>query len=164
MPEVEITKSKVVIVDTVGENQYRDMVFKDKEGNEYKISNKRIQYFKDAIKPDFVVQLDYAMSSFGKEYIFSATPAKDKLPPPVKAPVAQVDIATQKEIKEANKPQFDLRQRSISLSYGVWLAQYGMVPVGFIGTVAYIFERYCSGEIDSDQVDKNLTALLKTTK
>ncbi len=98
MPEVTITRKHVIVVDTVGENAYKDMVFKDKEGNDYKISTKRVQYFESKIVAGQAVQLNYAMSSFGKEYIYSAELVAGNLPPPVKPttiPVPGVEIPRQ---------------------------------------------------------------------
>ncbi len=78
MSDVEITRKKIIVVDSVGENDYGDLTFSDKGGNDYKIASKRRQYFDKVILPDVAVQLNY--SSFkGREYVYSAAQVKDSL-------------------------------------------------------------------------------------
>ncbi len=79
MADVEITRKKIIVVDSVGKNDYGDLIFNDKEGNDYKVSAKRRQYFDKIIELDAAVQLNY--SSFkGREYVYSAVQVKDSLP------------------------------------------------------------------------------------
>lgn len=84
MAEQTIVRTQIIVVDVVGENSYGDLTFTDKEGTAYKIPVKRKQYFEKIIIPDMAVQLNYAMSSFNKEYIYSAVQVKGELPPPQK--------------------------------------------------------------------------------
>jgi len=81
MPEAQIIRKAIIVVDTVAKNTYGDLTFTDKEGTGYKISNKRVQYFENTIQPDIGVELSYA-NAYGKEYIYSARQLKDGLPPP----------------------------------------------------------------------------------
>jgi len=69
--EVEITRKQIVTIESVNENSYHDLLF-TAGGKEYKISTKRRQYFDNVIQVGAEVKLNYAMSSFGKEYVFSA--------------------------------------------------------------------------------------------
>ena len=77
--EQNITREQIIVVNKVDKNSYGDLVFTDKENGEYKVSNKRIQYFEKIISPDTAVKLSYAMSSFGKEYIYKAEKVSDAL-------------------------------------------------------------------------------------
>ena len=141
MPKVTITRKHVIVVDTVGENSYKDMTFKDKEGNDYKISNERVQYFEGKIVAGQAVQLNYAMSSFGKEFIYSAELIKDKLPSPVRVetvPVPGVEIPPQPPKpppSPAPKPIAGQEEgmwwkhKAFSLSYAKDLACHGVIEV-----------------------------------
>ncbi len=100
MAEATIVRSQCIVVNEVGANSYGDLTFTDKENNQYKISVKRKQYFEKVILPNVAVQLNYAMSSFGKEYIYSAVQVKEGLPPPVTPKVVTSSIS-----KTEPKPQ-----------------------------------------------------------
>ncbi len=89
MVETTITRTQIIVVDSVGENSYHDMTFRDKEGKDYKISVKRVQYFKEIILPNTAVQLNYA-KAYDKEYIYSAVQVMSALPPPQKATTVPV--------------------------------------------------------------------------
>ncbi len=80
MAEQTITKSKTIKIAEVGSNSYGDMTFTDTEGAQYKITVKRKSYFEKVIEAGAVVKLNYAMSSFGKEYIYNAMIASDLKP------------------------------------------------------------------------------------
>ena len=113
MPEAVITKSKSIVVDSVGTNDYGDLTFTDKEGTEYRISAKRIQFFTETIVPNMAVQLNYAKSNYAgviKEYVYSAVQVKDKLPPPIK-PIE--GAAKQKP----TMPEDDTKIRSVAMAY-----------------------------------------------
>ena len=86
MPEQAIIRTQVIVVGEVGTNTYGDLTFTDKEGGAYKVSAKRKPYFDKVIVPGMAVQLSYAMSSFGKEYVYGAVQVKDNLPPPTTPP------------------------------------------------------------------------------
>ena len=86
MTEQAIIRTQIVIVGEVGTNTYSDLTFTDKAGGAYKIGAKRKSYFEKVIVPGSAVQLSYAMSSFGKEYIYGAVQVKDNLPPPTTPP------------------------------------------------------------------------------
>ncbi len=86
MTEQAVIRTQVIVVGEVGTNSYGDLTFTDKTGGTYKVSVKRKQYFEKVIVPDMAVQLSYAMSSFGKEYVYSAMQVKDGLPPPTTPP------------------------------------------------------------------------------
>jgi biotin carboxyl carrier protein len=68
---------RILIVTVAGQgvvNQYGDMIFKAVDGNEYKISNKRPQYF-GAIQPGRTVKLSYAEYK-NQEYIAEVATAE----------------------------------------------------------------------------------------
>lgn len=88
----DITRKQVIVVDTVESNDYGDMLFTDKEGNNYKISSKRVQYFEGVVVEGTGVELSYS-TAYNKEYIYSAVQVKDGLPPPVKAETQRVGDA-----------------------------------------------------------------------
>ena len=81
MAEPVIVRTENVVVNTVGSNTYGDMVFTDKSGKEYKISNKRLAYFK-MVQPTTAVTLSFALSPKGTEYVSKAVSMADQLPPP----------------------------------------------------------------------------------
>ncbi len=82
MPQVEIIRKQTIAIDTVGENSYHDLTFTDKEGNSYKVSAKRVQYFQDVIISGQTVQLNYAKFK-GNEYVYSAEKVEGQVSPPV---------------------------------------------------------------------------------
>ena len=97
MSEVTITRTKPIVVNEVGQNEYGDLTFTDKEGNSYKVKKTRRQYFDKIIAPDTAVQLNYAVY-MKTEYVYSAEPVAGKLPPSVKVetvPVPGVEIPPQ---------------------------------------------------------------------
>ena len=102
MPEMKITRSDVIVVDTVTYNDYEDMVFTDKAGNEYKVGSARVHFFDDIIIPGKAVQLNYATNPHrpGVEYIYNAKPVEGELPPAVTAPKPKP-----KEIHQEINPQ-----------------------------------------------------------
>ncbi len=81
MPDVEIIRKQIIVVDAVGNNSYGDLTFTDKEGKEYKVGNKRISYFRDVIISGAAVQLNFSTYK-GREYVYSAELVKDGLPAP----------------------------------------------------------------------------------
>ncbi len=151
MAEVIITRKQIVVVDTVGENSYKDLTFTDKEGNAYKISNKRVQYFKDKILPGRAVQLNFA-KAYDKEYIYSADFVEDKLPE-TKAPEIATKATTSTTLaKEAIKlgakpiPTGDDRIRSMAISYAKDLVVAGKVELKDIKAYADRFVAYILGK------------------
>ncbi len=115
--DVEIKRKEIIIVDSVSKNSYGDLIFSDKSGKEYKISNKRVQYFENVIQPNMGVELHYAISSFGKEYIYSAIQVKDTLPPVnplVEAAKKMGTVPIDKIRVDGFKPQTDTPQSKSS--------------------------------------------------
>lgn len=130
MPEVTFTKQPVICVDTVSKNPYGDLEWTDKDGGKYKIPSKRAIHFEKTIVPDMWVQLSYAMSSFGKEYIYSAVQVKDKIGPPVQLkpiPDSEIPHATPKPSPQppesARKPPEE--DSSLTIRGRFWWAQLG---------------------------------------
>ena len=78
MPEVEITDRTIIVVDTVGTNQYEDLTWKDKGGKDYKVKSTRKQYFGDIV-PGQAVEISWSKYK-GVEYPYSASAIKDKIP------------------------------------------------------------------------------------
>ena len=81
MTEIKITRDDVVVINTVSNNSYGDLLFTDKGGGEYKISDKRVKHFEGIILPDTAVKLSFALSSRGTEYIHKAVAVAGELPP-----------------------------------------------------------------------------------
>jgi hypothetical protein len=166
MPDQTITRNEIIVVDKVANNQYGDLTFTDKSGKSYKVSNKRVSYFKDVIVEGMAVQLNYAMSSFGKEYIYSAAQVKDNLPPPQKPqePIQKTTVIAGPTSGEKPKPQYD-REKSIARMNGLnnacLLISTGMYPADSVGLLASQFERYSLGELDATKLDTNLKQILK---
>ncbi len=114
--ERQISREDIVVVDTVGSNSYGDILFTDKSGTEYKISNKRVKYFEGIIVAGKAVKLSFALSSRGTEYVQKATLVEGALPEtvvtstpkplPTATPAPQVEISgaemgmTIKEVRE----------------------------------------------------------------
>lgn len=98
----EIIRSESIVVSTVTTDKFGNLNFTDTANNTYRISSKRVLYFKDTIISGKQVELDYAMSSFGKEYIYSAREIKAEqkvVTPPAEKKVVDA------EIKEDNLPR-----------------------------------------------------------
>jgi hypothetical protein len=129
MPQPQIVRSEVVVIDTVGENDYGDLLFTDKTGTDHKIGEKRKRYF-DVIKPGAAVQLNYA-TAYGKEYIYNAVPVGDNLPPPV--------TPAKPPVVESEKPKAQpAPQRHSGEEIGMWWKELGeMLRSGDIEPGAY---------------------------
>ena len=117
--EATISRTQIIVIDNVGENPYKDLTFTDKEGKQYKISNKRRQFFDKTIIPNVAVELSYA-EAYGKEYIYSAAQVKDKFPPPQTShPLPNTPQSVTEASKTAEgtlpppKPKIDSREESI---------------------------------------------------
>ncbi len=127
MPEQAIIRTQVIVVGEVGTNTYGDLTFTDKEGGAYKIGAKRKQYFEKVIIPSSAVQLSYAMSSFGKEYIYTAISVATNLPLPT-TPLPMTHPTAPAMTERPNKilSKEELRQAHPSSSEtGMWWNQLG---------------------------------------
>ncbi len=111
MTEQTITKTQIIVVNEVGTNIYGDLTFTDKAGGSYKVSNKRKSYFGKVILSGAAVQLNYAMSSFGKEYIYSAVQVKDQLSPPVIPSQVKLSNVEQSSSKKMSKEDWAEKDR-----------------------------------------------------
>ena len=80
----EITREEEIVVARVYDNSYGDLLWTDKAGKEYKVSNKRVKYFEKIIQPNVAVKLYFALTTAGKEYVNKAERVDDLLPPPTK--------------------------------------------------------------------------------
>ena len=101
MPDVEITRKQIIVVGEVKgltKEQYPKWVFTDKGGNEYKINPARKDYFTDVIKPGIAVELSYSKFK-NNEYIYSATPVKDKLPDEVRVDKEMAKLSAAQQAK-----------------------------------------------------------------
>ncbi len=163
MPEQAITKTQIIVVNEVGTNTYGDLTFTDKAGADYKVSVKRKQYFEKIIVQGVAVQLNYAMSSFGKEYIYSAVQVKDALPQPVHlaasyAPQPAIPKSETKPVVDnmgkgdwAEKDRIIRKsiERQTSLNAAIEMAKIlGVSPInsGQIIATAKLFEAYLEGK------------------
>lgn len=99
----EITREDIIVVARVYNNSYGDLLWTDKEGKEYKVSNKRVKYFDKIILPDTAVKLFFALSTSGTEYVHKAVKVEGELPPPTKP--SELLPEHQKEIKKATQPK-----------------------------------------------------------
>ncbi len=114
----DITRKQIIVVDSVDSNEYGDMLFTDKEGNNYKISSKRVQYFEGVVVEGMGVELSYA-TSYNKEYIYSAVQVKDGLPPPVKAETQRAGDAPTTREKPLAPQEVGLWWKEV----GLWLRE-----------------------------------------
>lgn len=97
MAEAQITRSAIIVVDTVSNNTYGDLVFTDKGGGNYKVGNKRVKYFEDKIISGMSVQLNFSQA-YGKEYIYNASLVDGNLPPPVTPPLPEQGNPSNEEV------------------------------------------------------------------
>ncbi len=120
MPEkVEITRTEIIVVDTVEENDYHDMLFTDKGGGAHKVSNKRVKYF-EMIKPGVAIQLNLAQA-YGKEYIYSAVTVASGLPTATSPALPPANPAPAPGIAET-KHEVSPQERGMFLKeLGEWL-------------------------------------------
>ena len=95
-PRNPIIKRVKITVESSDTNQYGDLIVHSKEGQDYKVSNKRTQLF-DVFQPDAEVVIGFA-SYMNKEYVAEATAAEQ---------IVSTDTPVQKEkdhlVKEATK-------------------------------------------------------------
>ena len=126
MADIAITRSVSIVVNEVDYNNYGDMVFTDMEGNDYKISVKRVGFFKDIISPGKAVTLNYAMSPFGKEYIYNAKLVEGALPPPIKpttVPVPPTTTSHEDKVQKNIRENMDVKAEAIERLF--WLKEDG---------------------------------------
>ncbi len=149
--EIKITRSDVIVVDSIELNSYGDLTWKDKAGKDYKVSAKRVSYFDKIILPNMAVKLTYA-EAYGKEYIHKAELVSDLLPtPPSQAPQS-TETPSKKEMpselpKPKPMPSKDIKNLSYSLSYAKDLAVAKIIVVDKILAYAETFRMYLDGEI-----------------
>lgn len=96
MVEPKITKTDVIVVDTIGENEYADLTWTDKAGKDYKVKQARRKYFDDIIKPNLAVELSFAEYK-GHEYVYSAKLVSEKM-------AEKASEALQPQTKPVEKP------------------------------------------------------------
>ena len=140
----EITREDIVVVDTVSNNEYGDLLFTVKGGEEYKISNKRIQYFEKVILPDTAIKLSFA-EAHGREYIYRADSVEGELPEKKPSPKEKPKIK-----------QGDSKNGAFSLSYAKDMVVATLSPekpltVSHARTVikiARLFESYLDGNLE----------------
>jgi hypothetical protein len=139
MPQVEITREQIIVVDHSETDTYGNLSVTDKAGGKHKISAKRSQ-LGEFIIPGRAVKFQYA-SYMNKEYIANAilveTPTA--LPQPVKYPdavpqVAQTPTKVVKEQSSGNVPSGQeiglwWKHRAFALSYSKDLACSGTIEV-----------------------------------
>ncbi len=154
MAEQKIIRTQIIGVKDVGQNSYGDLTFTDEAGGEYKVSAKRKQYFEKVIVPGKAVQLNYAMSSFGKEYIYTAVPAKgDTIPASPQPPVASSvpPIASKPPVVDsgakykADPAKMDTTMRDTALMQATDLAVAGKITVLEIPFYANQFYSWLKG-------------------
>ena len=167
MPEAEITRKQIIVVNEVGTNTYGDLTFTDKDGGQYKIGTKRKPYFEKVIIPNMAVQLNYVMSSFGKEYIYNATQIKDELPT-VKA-THLTDKGELKPGEEMTKTDWSERDRTTRKSIErqtalkeatniacAMIAQGKEMSPSKVIATAKLFEAYLEGKVTNRVVEAAL--------
>ena len=144
--KVEITRSQDIVVKTVSSDSYNNLLFTDTEGGSYKVSDKRVQYFNGVIVPNQAVRLNFAMSSFGKEYIYSAVPAEQiiKAKEPVAHPTTTMPT-NGKIIPEVGK------NKSYALSYAKDLAVADKIKVEEVISWATVFDMYLRGDFSESE-------------
>lgn len=96
----------------------------------------------------------------GNPFVEDFYAVEGALPDPVAIHVEEKAMPKPRDVA----PQKLSREQSISkmngLNNSTLLASNGMVSMGSIGTLAHQFERYTLGEINADELDKNIKALL----
>ena len=166
MAEVTITRKFEIVVDTVESNQYDDLLFTDKGGNNYKVGNKRVHFFEGIVVPDAAVQLNYA-TAYGNEYIYNAVQVKGELPPPTFAiqPVPQEDEPPPEELETLDKAMSEKGSkdrgsfakyvvddrthdihRQVALKCAVELVSHGFAKIGELKSTSNMLLKYLDGE------------------
>jgi hypothetical protein len=157
MPEPIITKEKIVVVASREENQYGAILFTDKEGNNYKISEKRKELGNQIIK-DYAVKLKFA-AYMGKEYIAGAELVKDNLPPPAKPQAMPTSVQsnstpvkpptpTLTQVAQEMNRQVDsneIKNRAVALAYAKDLVVGGKIVLEDVEVTADKFLKYIKG-------------------
>ena len=155
MVEPKITRSEIIVIDTIGENEYADLTWTDKTGKDYKVSAKRIKYFQDIIKPGMAVKLSFA-SAYGKEYIYKAELVSEKLAESAsQAPQSQikpVELKTQREVlKEKVMPS---KEKAFALSYSKDLAVAKIIRIDEVLAYAEMFYSYLMSGVSKEIKDE----------
>lgn len=148
MPEAKITRSIVITVNTVDHNSYGALIFTDKEGTEYKVSDKRAKFFDEIILPDRAVQLNFAVA-YEKEYIYNAKPVEGELPPPTKPQVLEEHAKVIEEAVKAVKPEIPGAERGLWWKEMGRCFQSGLFKKDDKEGVGYtLWVRYCTEMLD----------------
>jgi len=142
----KITRTEIVIIDTVSHNSYNDLLFTDKSGKEYKIGAKRAPFFEKTIVANMGVELSYAMSSFGKEYVYSAKQVKDILPPPAQWPAQPVQPPPPKTDSSKKVDSEEIKIRSMAAAYAKDLVVAGKIEVKELLSYCEFFRCYMMGK------------------
>ncbi len=167
--EPKITRSDVIVIDTIGSNDYGDLTWVDKAGKEYKISTKRIKYFEKVILPNMAVKLTYA-EAYGKEYIHKAELVSEKMAERV-SEALQPKIEASKPVvpQEVSRPKpmplnDSSKNKAMSLSYAKDLAVAKIIVVDKILAYAETFRMYLDGEISLENPIEFTTEIMRHFK
>ena len=123
--EITIVKKEIVTPIDRNENTYGDILFHDKAGKEYKISNKRAHLGSEIVEGQ-AVELGYG-NYMNRDYIAEARLVSDNLPPPIKSHIPDEKKAAEmcKEV-ETQKP---INPQEI----GLWFKEVGeMIRAGML--------------------------------
>ena len=142
--EAEITRSEIIVVDTIGSDSYGNLNFMNKEGKEYKVKQGRRKYFDDIIKPGLAVKLSFA-EYMKSEYVYKAELVSDKLPPPTSEATQSSSGAVEKKV-----PQELPKQAIAPQEKGLWIKELGEMirtntfkketEIGKVGRAFYLAE------------------------
>ncbi len=145
-PRNPIIKRVKITVESSDTNQYGDLIVHSKEGQEYKVSNKREHLF-DVFQRDAEVVVGFA-SYMNKEYVAEATAAEQ---------VVTTDTSVQKEKPPQLNPALaknkadsrgDSIEKQVSLKASVELSSAGIIKPEQTLSYAEVYYRWLKGDIE----------------
>jgi len=110
----EITKSTEIIVKSREFNSYNDLLFTDTDGNNYKVSNKRVQYVDNAIQEGRLVKLNWS-TAYNRDYIYNAELLGDDIAhsPPEESPLVKHALKEGAEIAKPSGQEVGMTTKEI---------------------------------------------------
>ena len=179
MVDPVFTKTPSIIIKSVSTDTYGNLVFTDENDVVRKISSNRIAHFKDVIKPNMGVTLNYCANPHGgNDMLWNATPVAQKLPakaelsPPVKALEAEQTAKGNPPAKEPRMTNEDwadkdriTRQsihRQVALKASVEMAKMsetGKATPNSVIATAKLFEAYLEGEATKSRLVQEVEKL-----
>jgi len=166
MPEVEIIREEIFVVDRCEVNSYGDLLVTDQQGNEHKVNNKH-QSIHKMFENGKAVKVGYG-KYMNREFIHTAVQVADEIDRQAPKKAQPIATVTRPETSKPKAEPVDIREderrkiRSMSISYAKDMCVAGTIDRGEIAAWARFYEGYMLGHIkpkDTDVFRKILASL-----